>query len=56
MSMAQAVQTRVTLKCDCCAHGVGMATQEGDRLIIKRRDHGKDHILVVMLDKQPKPC
>ena len=44
---------RLTLKCDCCSggHKEGMAYLEQDRLVIVRRQHGREHTLVITLDK-----
>lgn len=45
--------TRRPIRCDC--HGtVVCAQQDGDRIIIRRREHGRDHHAVVVVDKKCK--
>jgi len=45
--------TRRPIRCDC--HGtVVCGYHEGDKIVIVRREHGRDHCAVVVVDKKCK--
>ncbi len=48
MTTAEAVK----LRCDCCGKEV-LAVQTGNRIVIRKREHGKVHTLALVLDSQP---
>lgn len=44
-----------SVKCDCCQTET-MAVITGNRLVIKDKRHGRQHVAVVVLDKTDEPC
>lgn len=45
---------RVALQCDCCGSET-LAERCGDKVVIRARRHGREHILVLPLDKRETP-
>lgn len=42
---------RRPIRCDCCGTVV-CAQHDGDRIVIRKRQHGRDHYAVVAVDKK----